>query len=83
MSLDGLLETPIDRRTFLKLAFTGVLSVLVSEEPVRALIRSVPRSVVLVFGGSCGGCTTTLAEIGIDLKASPTWIPRSGLSGAH
>ncbi len=33
VSLDGLLETPIDRRTFLKLAFTGVLSVLVSEEP--------------------------------------------------
>ncbi|WP_456434995.1 NADH-quinone oxidoreductase subunit B family protein, partial [Methanopyrus sp.] len=52
-----------------KLAFTGVLSVLVSEEPVRALIKSVPRSVAMVFGGSCGGCTTTLVEIGIDLKA--------------
>ncbi|WP_457620358.1 NADH-quinone oxidoreductase subunit B family protein [Methanopyrus sp.] len=69
MSLDDLLETPVDRRTFLKMAFTGVLSVLISEKPVRALVRSVPRSVAIVFGGSCGGCTVTMTEIGMDLKA--------------
>ncbi|WP_456481572.1 NADH-quinone oxidoreductase subunit B family protein [Methanopyrus sp.] len=69
MGLDDLLETPVDRRTFLKLAFTGVLSVLMSEEPVRALVNSVPKSVAILYGGSCGGCTLTLAEIGMDLKA--------------